>query len=181
MRKITLAAAGVVAAAGLLVPATANAAEANTPVQFIVTAISGGGLSMTAGVADSLNLSSSNANSVSGSLTAVGVTDSRGGTRGWTASVSITDFVDQASGVTIGKDRVSYKVPSVVPFQLAPATVQILGGGTQTLETKKDVVQRGNITILSDTTSWIPQLTVQLFGDGNTPGTYKATVTTSVI
>ncbi|GAB2642664.1 hypothetical protein ABI214_13465 [Prescottella soli] len=174
MRKITLAAAGVVAAAGLLVPATvANAANsANTDVTFVITGM-GGSLSLiTGGPVGTIVPGSGGA---SGTLTTVTVTDSRDGSgRAWTASASSTDFV--GPNMTIPKSAVSYNATAVAGGLLGG---NLASTGAQSLDAPKAVVNRTGLNWPTEIITWTPALKVDYQG-GAPIGTYAGTVTVSV-
>ncbi|ORL76983.1 hypothetical protein [Prescottella equi] len=175
MRKVTLLAAGLVAAAGLVVPATAaNAAnDASTTVNFSILGTEGGGLSVT--VAGGLGTVTPTAGKASGLLTLVSVSDSRNqAPRGWVASASSTDFV--GTNETIPKSAVTYSASS-------PAGK--VGGGTlastgeQILDSPKTVVSRTGLTWPLEVATWSPTLTVN-YPDGASIGSYTGTITISV-
>ncbi|WP_430335030.1 hypothetical protein [Rhodococcus sp. ACT016] len=174
MRKITLAAAGVVAAAGLLVPATAANADtsANTDVTFVITGL-GGNLSLITG--GTLGTIVPGSGGASGTLTTVTVTDSRDGSgRGWTATASSTDFV--GTNMTIPKSAVSYNATAVAGGLLGGS---VGSTGAQTLDAPKAVVNRTGLNWPTEIITWTPALTVNYQG-GAAIGTYKGTVTISV-
>ncbi|QBJ96648.1 hypothetical protein ERC79_12225 [Rhodococcus sp. ABRD24] len=174
MRKITLAAVGVAAAAGLLAPATvANAAtSANTDVTFIIAG-GGGDLSLITG--GPVGAIVPGAGGASGTLTTVTVSDNRNGSgRAWTATASTTDFVGPS--MTIPKSAVTYN--ATAPFGV------LLGGslnstGPQTLDTPKAVMERTGLNWPLEIITWTPALNVD-FPGGAPIGTYEATVTVSV-
>ncbi|WP_433608862.1 hypothetical protein [Prescottella agglutinans] len=174
MRKITLAAAGVVAAAGLLVPATAANADtsANTEVTFVIAG-AGGSLSLITG--GPVGTIVPGPGGASGTLTTVTVNDSRNGSgRGWTATASSTDFV--GPNMTIPKSAVTYTATAVAGG--------LMGGsldatGAQALDAPKAVVNRTGLNWPTEIITWTPSLKVDYQG-GAAIGTYKGTVTVSV-
>ncbi|MDH6282295.1 hypothetical protein [Prescottella agglutinans] len=174
MRKITLAAAGVVAAAGLLVStAAANAdTSANTDVTFAIAGL-GGSLSLiTGGPVGTIVPGSGGA---SGTLTTVTVTDSRDGSgRGWTATASSTDFV--GTNMTIPKSAVTYNATAIAGGLLGG---NLASTGAQALDAPKAVVNRTGLNWPTEIVTWTPSLKVDYQG-GAAIGTYKGTVTISV-
>ncbi|HJC60157.1 MAG TPA: WxL domain-containing protein [Candidatus Dietzia intestinigallinarum] len=126
MRKFVSAAIGAATvvclpAAGL---AGAQALDSDDQqVDFTVTPMAGGGLSvMTGGPQSTLGLAGEGG-TASGPLTLFSVTDTRGGRTGWTASLSLTDFTNaEAEGADIPATAATYHPP-------AEAT-GLVGGGS---------------------------------------------------
>lgn len=174
MRKITLAAAGVVAAAGLLVPATAANADtsANTEVTFVIAGMNGNLSLVTGGPVGTIV---PGADGASGTLTTVTVSDTRNGSgRAWTATASSTDFV--GTNMTIPKSAVSYNATALVGG-LAGGNLD--STGAQTLDAPKAVVNRAGLNWPTEIVTWTPSLKVNYQG-GAAIGTYTGTVTVSV-
>lgn len=183
MRKTLIAAATVAVAAGLLVPGSvANAAEASQTVEFTVAAAAGGGLSVgTGGPASALTLAGQGGE-VTGSLTVFRVTDNRGGTEGWNASIALSDFVNQTDN--------SYVIPaSNATYKANPVAGLVFGGEaiTHAVTLKNEptvVVQRTNHTIGSplEVATWtnVNSMKVQIPAEVAV-GAYKSTLTLSAI
>lgn len=184
MRKKLIAAAGLAATAGLLVPvAVANAATSDSQaVNFTVTAASGGGLSVsTGGPTSTLGLAAQNTNAT-GTLTVFGVTDTRGVKSGWNASIALTDFVNQSdNAVTIPATNATYNPGNVAGLvwggTAAPPTSTVPLKNEPTVVMKR-TDRTANSTL--EVASWtnIDALTVTLPA-GVPVGQYKATLTLS--
>jgi hypothetical protein len=168
MRKLLFLAGAVVA----LVAATALPAGAITPATFTLTA---GALSIsapTASVSLGSQVASPGSSTISGSLGVVMVTDQRGGTTTWTASVIASAFTppagpaDPASNVSYGTGTVTVSATVVATPVAAP---NLTGVST---------VLTGASTGIS-TASWDPTISVVVPADF-APGIYSATITHSV-
>lgn len=173
MRKVTLLAAGLAAAAGLLVPATAaNAADsANTDVTFIIAGLDGN-LSLTSGPLGTIVPGSGSA---TGTLPPVSVSDNRNSApRGWVASVTSTDFV--GDNQTISKSSVVYEATALAG---KVGTGDLASTGPQSLDSAKTVVDRTGLTWPLEVITWTPRLTVN-YADGAALGNYTGTITVSV-
>ncbi|MGF7124761.1 MULTISPECIES: hypothetical protein [unclassified Rhodococcus (in: high G+C Gram-positive bacteria)] len=170
MRKVTLLAAGLAAAAGLLVPATAaNAADsADTTVTFAIAG-AGGNLSLITG--GPVGTIVPGAGKATGTLPTVTVSDNRNGApRGWVASATSTDFG------TIPKSAVVYKATALAG-KVGPGTLE--STGDQALDAAKTVVNRTGLTWPLEVITWTPALTVN-YPDGAAIGEYSGTITVSV-
>lgn len=170
MRKLSLFAGLLAAAAAVALPAGAGA----TPATFTLTA---GSLSISAPTA-SVSLGSqsvsASATTVSGQLGVVTVTDQRGGATAWVASVIVTAFTPTTGpAVTaIPATQVSYSAGVVTQSGVVttlPATTDLTGVSP---------VVNGVSTGLS-TASWNPTISV-LVPPNAAPGVYSATITHSV-
>jgi hypothetical protein len=171
MRTFLLLAGSVAALAGVT---ALPAAGADTTATFTLTA---GALSISApGGSVSLGSQavSASASTISGKLGVVTVTDQRGGTTSWVASVIVTAFTPTVGpAVTaIAADKVSYTVGTITQVGVTattPATTDLTGVSP---------VVNGASTGLS-TASWNPTIAVILPANA-APGTYSATITHSV-
>ncbi len=172
MRKITLAAAGAAAAAGLLVPAVATAADtANTDVTFSIAGL-GGDLSITAGAVGTIVPGD---NAATGILPAVSVNDYRSGSpRAYTVTASSTDFT--SADQTIPKADVTYTATALVG-QNGPGN--LTATGPQTLDSAKAVVNRTGLVRLLETSTFTPNLNVS-YANGVSAGSYTGKITLSV-
>jgi hypothetical protein len=156
--------AGVLA---LAVPASA----ATTPVTVQVT---GGGLAINAPAGPvSLGTASgsSSAQTVTGSLGLVVVTDLRAGVAGWVATAGSTSFVG----------------PQTIPGSAAtytPGTAVVIGIATVTPLSLASMITAGTVETATavlgvNTATWNPSIAVTLPA-GTEAGTYNATITHSV-
>jgi hypothetical protein len=168
MRKFLLLATTV----AIFAAATAIPAAAATSATFTLTA---GALSISAptgSVSLGSQVAATSASSLSGSLGVVTVTDQRGGTTTWTASVISTAFTppagpaDPASNVSYGSGLITV-TPTVVATAVAAADLT----GVSTVVT-------GASTGIS-TASWNPTISVTVPAN-YAPGVYSATITHSV-
>ncbi|MFZ0666006.1 MAG: hypothetical protein WAM97_09630 [Acidimicrobiales bacterium] len=173
-RKAVLAVATFVTfgALALATALPASPAGAATPASFTLTA---GALSISAptvGVSLGSQVASANATTMSGQLGSVTVTDQRGGTTSWTASVISTAFTptagpaDPASNVSYAAGTIS---DSATVVATAVAASDLTGVST---------VVTGTSTGIS-TATWDPTITVIVPAD-YAPGVYSATITHSV-
>jgi hypothetical protein len=175
MRKTVIAAASAlfIGGAGVVafaVPAFA-ATTAGTPVTVEVT---GGALSITvpAGADLGTTVAKVAAQTVTGSLGAVEVTDLRGGILGWVTSAGSTDFT---GGAGIPASAESYTPGAAVVTgnsTVTPITLPAMtaGGGT---------VQTATAVIGVNTATWTPTIAV-VVPAGAVAATYSATITHSV-
>lgn len=167
-----LAAVGIAAATVLLSPAVASAQE-DTTTTFEITA---GVLEISAQPTATLTSVAAGAETVSGSLGNVTVTDNRGSTLGWatTASSSAFTLAAESGDTTIEATAVDY----------APGTVTTTGTITPTgtdaagLAAAQTVVS-GTAARGNNTATWNPTLTVTLPTDA-LAGVYTGIVSTSV-
>ncbi len=146
--------------------------SAGTPVTFTV---SGGSLSISAPsstVSLGTKTVSSLATTFTGSLGLITVSDQRGGTTTWTASVTSTSFAP-ASGPADPSSNVSY-APGVVTDS---ANVAATGEDASDLSGAASVVTGASTG--PSTASWSPTLSVVVPGSF-APGVYAATITNSV-
>ena len=149
-----------------------TAADASTPVSFTLTA---GALSISAptvGVSLGSQVASASSTEMTGSLGVVTVTDQRGGTTTWTASVISTAFTPTA-GPADPASNVSYAAGTIT----ASPTVTATAVAASDLTGVTPVVTGASTGISS--ASWNPVLSVLVPGDF-APGVYVATVTHSV-
>ena len=159
--------AGVVT---LALPASA----ADTPVTVVVT---GGDLAISAPAASvklGTKAGSSDAQSVTGLLGAVVVSDGRAGIAGWVATAGSTDFAGSAGGSSILASTVGY-VPGTA-FVVGTSTVTAV---SLTAMTTPGTVQTATAVSGVNTGTWNPSITVPLPA-GALAGTYSATITHSV-
>jgi hypothetical protein len=170
-----LLAVGALAAFGALALATAlpvAPAGAATPASFTLTA---GALSIsqpTAAVSLGSQVASSNATTMSGQLGSVTVTDQRGGTTTWTASVISTAFTPTA-GPADPASNLSYAAGPITDSATVVATAVAASDLTGV-----STVVTGASTGIS-TATWDPTITVIVPADF-APGVYTATITHSV-
>jgi hypothetical protein len=166
---------GVLAACAALTAVAALAAPpaaAATPASFTLTS---GTLSISAptvGVSLGSQVASGLATTMSGQLGSVTVTDQRGGTTSWTASVISTAFTPTA-GPADPASNVSYAAGALTDSSTVVATavnvIDLTGVST---------VVTGASTGIS-TATWDPTITVIVPAD-YAPGVYTATITHSV-
>jgi len=171
MRSVFLAGASAVASAAVCILCTA-AADGSTPVSFTLTA---GALSISAptvGVSLGSQVASASATNMAGSIGVVTVTDQRGGTTPWTASVISTAFTPTA-GPADPASNVSYAAGTITASPSVTATAVAASDLTGVTP-----VVTGASTGISSA-SWNPVLSVLVPGDF-APGVYVATVTHSV-
>ena len=174
---VSLLAAGTAAAQ----PLPANQQELN----FTVVANENGGLSVnTGGPVSTLGLAA-DGGTASGTLTTFSITDSRGTTAGWNASLSLTDFVLVGNpSATIPATKATYHPP-------ASANGLVLGGTAE--RTAAAIPLKNTDTLFMTRTArstpaslelaTIPNvnaMTVDL-SEGVALGQYKATLTLSAL
>ena len=170
MRKFVLLATTL----GALFAITALPAGADpTTATFQLTA---GGLSISvpASVSIGSQVASIGPSTISGQLGVVTVTDQRGGTTNWVASVIVTAFTPTTGpAVTaIAADKVSYSAGTITQVGVTatkPVTTDLTGVSP---------VVNGASTGLS-TASWNPTISVLLPANA-APGIYTATITHSI-
>jgi hypothetical protein len=175
MRKMIIATAAslLVGGAGVLALAT-PAFAAGTPVTVTINA--GGGLGISAPVGPvSLGAAtaSASAQTVTGSLGPVLVTDLRAGILGWVATAGSTDFTGPA-GPTISAATMTYTPGTAVVVGLATVTpTSLTAMGTP------GTVQTATAVTGVNTATWNPSIGV-LIPAGALAGSYSATITHSV-
>jgi hypothetical protein len=175
MRKVLIATAGMfIAGAGVLTLA-APAFAADTPVTVQIT---GGDLAISA-PATSVSLGtkagSSDAQSITGQLGVVLVSDQRAGIAGWVATAGSTNFTGSATGSTpISAATVTY-LPGTA-FVVGTATV---APTSLTAMTTPGTVQTATAVVGVNTATWNPGIGVPIPA-GAVAGTYSATITHSV-
>jgi hypothetical protein len=167
MRKLLLIASVGAALAVAVAPAVAA-----TPATFDITA---GGISLSAPEVSVL-LGARTAvvgvgAAISGPLGVVSVTDNRGGTTGWTASVISTAFLGPVSVAAL---NVSYAVGTITGA--GPATFTPTAGLNLTGVVP---VVAASLVTGANSASWNPTVTVATPA-GLAVGTYSATITHSV-
>lgn len=187
MRKFALAAlsaATVVAlpAAGLASAQVTDDQELN----FTVTAANDGGLSVnTGGPVSTLGLAA-DGGQASGALTLFSITDTRGGKLGWTASLSLSDFVNaSAPGADIPATKATYHPPA--------SAAGLVGGGSANRLAADIPLKNADTAFMTRTArttayplevATVPNagaaMTVDL-SDGAAIGQYVATLTLSAI
>jgi len=171
MRRFLCISGAVVMFAALAI-AGSKSVGAATPATFTLTA---GALSISAPVASvslGSQVASTNAGTISGSLGVVTVTDQRGGTTTWTASVISTAFTPTA-GPADPASNVSY---AAGPITVTTTVVATAVAATDL--TGVSTVVTGASTGIS-AASWNP--TISVFVPANfAPGVYAATITHSV-
>jgi hypothetical protein len=119
-------------------------------------------------------VSSNVATTISGQLGTVTVSDDRGGTRTWVASVIATAFVPPLTGTALAASTISYSA----------GTITIVGAATGTavaapsLSGVSPVVNGGSTG--SGTASWNPTISVAVPADF-LAGVYTSTITHSVV
>jgi hypothetical protein len=168
MRKFVFLVGAVVA----LTAGTALPAGAATPATFTLTA---GALSIsapTASVSLGSQVASTAPSTITGSLGVVTVTDQRGGTTTWTASVISTAFTPPA-GPADPASNVSYGAGTIT----ASATVVATAVAASDLTGVSTVVTGASSGI--STASWNPTISVVVPAN-YAPGVYSATITHSV-
>lgn len=156
----------------LLVPA-AYAADTNTTFS-----LNGGALSVTVPASTALSDAATGAASLSGSLGTVTVDDARGGTAGWTASVTSTSFTGQTqvSPTVIANTSVSYAPGLATSTSGVVVATPGLGGAMGTSQTAFS----GAAVVGNNSVSWAPTITVTLPSDA-LADSYAGTITHSVL
>jgi hypothetical protein len=169
---LALGAFAACAAFAALAAGTALPAAAATPASFTLTA---GTLSIsapTASVSLGSQVASALATTMSGQLGTVTVTDQRGGTTTWVASVISTAFTPTA-GPADPASNVSYAAGALTDS----ATVVATAVGATDLTGVSTVVTGASTGI--STVTWDPTISVIVPAD-YAPGVYTATITHSV-
>ncbi len=168
LRKLVL----VLTMLGGLVAGIVSPAGATTPASFTLTS---GTLSIsapTAGVSLGTQVASTVSSTMSGSLGAVTVSDQRGGTTTWTASVISTAFTPSA-GPADPASNVSYSAGPIVDSGPVVATAYPVTDLTGVV-----TVVTGASTGIS-TSTWSPTISIVVPANF-APGVYTATITSSV-
>jgi hypothetical protein len=165
----SLAVAGTMLA---VIPAGA-AMAADTGDTVATFTLQGGSLDITVEQDAALTDGAPGAASVTGSLGAVGISDTRGSTSGWIVSAASSTFVDGAGS---GSTGVSYN---------SGAATASTGTVTPTTEGATSItavapVAAGTLASGNNTASYTPTLTVGLPANA-LAGDYQGTVTTSVL
>ena len=164
----------LVVAGTMLAVLPAGAAMADDTGNTVATfTLAGGSLDVTLEADAALTDGAPGAASVTGSLGAVGISDTRGSTSGWIVSAASSTFVDGAGSVSTG---VSYN---------SGAATASTGTVTTTTEGATSVtavaqVAAGTLASGNNTASYTPTLTVGLPANA-LAGAYEGTVTTSVL
>ena len=162
----------LVAVAGVLVAASALPASADDTVTTFT--LTGAGLTLSVVGTASLTGQASgvSANTITGTLGAVSVTDARGGTAGWVASAASTTFTGTGLSVSNG---VAYTNGTVT--ETGTNTVAAVSG--LSITTVKPVATATEVSG-NNTASWNPTLDVSMPA-GALAGVYTGTVTTSLV
>ncbi|MDQ1436469.1 MAG: hypothetical protein QOK43_98 [Acidimicrobiaceae bacterium] len=164
---LLLAIAGTVVV-GAALPAAAD----DTAATFSLT---GGDLTLSVGATAALTDEAAGvaANVITGTLGAVAVTDSRGGTAGWVASAASTTFTGTGLSVSDGVTYTNGTVTETGTNTVAAATAASLTTTAVAVATATEVSG-------SNTASWNPTLNVSMAA-GALAGDYVGTVTTSLV
>lgn len=185
MRNSVLVALSAAMIVALPAAGAASAQADEQELNFTVTAISGGGLSVnTGGPVSTLGLAS-NGGTASGSLTAFSITDTRGTVNGWNAYLGLTDFVHtQDATATIPATKATYRPPS--------SAAGLVFGGTANRVAAEIPLKNDDTLFMTRTQRNLPSsleiatvpnlnaMTVDLSG-GVALGQYKATLTLSAL
>jgi hypothetical protein len=166
---------GSLAVAGtMLAVLPAGAAMADGTGDTVATfTLVGGSLDVTVAASAALTDGAPGAASVTGSLGAVGISDTRGSTLGWIVSAASSTFVDGAGSVSTG---VSYDSGAATA---STGTVTTTTEGATSITTVAQVAA-GTLASGNNTASYSSTLTVGLPGNA-LAGDYEGTVTTSVL
>ncbi len=167
---LAAAALGAVALLGATALPASAAATGDTVATFT---LAGGSLDITPGANAALIDGAPGDASVSGSLDAVGVSDTRGSTAGWVVSAASTTFVDGAGSISTG---VSYNSGAATA---TTGTVTTSTGAATTISGGALAVAAGTAASGNNTASFSPTLTVAMPASA-LAGDYTGTVTTSV-
>jgi hypothetical protein len=172
MRKIMFVTSAVAGAALVLLSA-GPAFAANTDTSFTLV---GGALAISAPVGPvSLGTgpASVNAQTVTGALGAVTVTDSRGAGLGWTATAISTAFTSGALSVPASAISYALSVPTKTGISL------IVPSAATDLTTAK-TVETATAVVGANTAAWNPNISIAVPAGAQT-GVYNAAMTHSVI
>jgi len=166
---VAVAALGALALLGVTALPASAAATGDTDVTFTLT---GGTLDITPAASAALTNGATGDDDVSGSLGAVGVSDTRGSIAGWIITASSTTFSDGVGSAFTG---VSYNSGS------ATATTGFITAGSAgevSIDNAVPVAE-GTAAVGNNTASFTPTLTVTL-PTMSLAGNYTGTVTTSI-
>ena len=169
IRKSLIAAASAsVLVVGLALPASAD----DTTTTFSLT---GGTLTLSVGGNAALTDEASgvDANTITGTLGVVTVTDGRGGTAGWVTSAASSTFTGTGLSVSDGVAYTNGTVSTTGTVTVDPVTAQSLTAVAAAVSTATAV--SGN-----NTAAWNPTLDVSMPA-GALAGAYAGTVTTSLV
>jgi hypothetical protein len=165
----------ILASAALLVFGAGPAMAQATDATFTIT---GGALAITA-PAGSVPLgtaaASPGAQDIGAALGNVTVTDGRGGTAGWVASVISTAFTPPAPAVAVSASAVTYDTPAATETGTSTVTAQDANGPIGVMP-----VQTATLVSGANGATWSPTVTVAVPA-GAMPGVYTATLTHSVV
>ena len=164
----------VTAFSALAAAAALSAAGANT-ISF--TLLAPGPLTIsapTSNVSLGSQVSSNVATTISGQLGTVTVSDDRGGTRTWVASVIATAFVPPLTGTALAASTISYSAGPITIVGAATGTAV----AAPSLSGVSPVVNGGSTG--SGTASWNPTISVAVPADF-VAGVYTSTITHSVV
>ena len=169
IRKSLIAAASAsVLVVGLALPASAD----DTTTTFSLT---GGTLTLSVGGNAALTDEASgvDANTITGTLGVVTVTDGRGGTAGWVTSAASSTFT--GTGLSVS-DGVAYTNGTVT----TTGTGSVAAVSAQSLTTTAAAVATATAVSGNNTATWNPTLDVSMPA-GALAGAYAGTVTTSLV
>jgi len=175
MRKMIIATATALFLGGAGVATFAVPAFADTGPTPVTVQITGGGLSISvpAGANLGTTAASASAQTVTGLLGPVVVTDLRAGILGWVTTAGSTDFTGGSAGIPASAMTYTPGSATVVGHAtVTPITLTAMtaGGGT---------VQTATAVIGVNTATWTPSIAVTIPA-GAIAGTYNATITHSV-
>jgi len=170
MRKLVLLAGTFAALAAVMaLPAGADTISFTlTPAGLLSISAPTGDVSL--GSQRSLN----SASTISGQLGTVTVTDERGGSQSWTASVISSSFTPVPTGTAIAASAISYTVGAITA---SGVTATAVAPAPTTLTGVSPVVT--GIGTGTSTTSWNPTISV-IVPPNFAAGVYSATITHSV-
>jgi hypothetical protein len=159
-------------AATFVVAAALPASALDTATTFSLT---GGDLTLSVGATATLTdeASAVAANTITGTLGTVAVTDERGGIEGWVASAASTTFT--GSGLSVS-DGVAYTNGAVTET----GTNSVAAADAASLTTTATPVATATLVSGNNTASWNPTLDVSMPA-GALAGDYSGTVTTSLL
>ena len=166
-KHLTIAAAATALLAGTALPALAD----DTTTTFTLT---GGTLALSVAPTATLTNEASGvgANTITGTLGDVAVTDARGGTVGWVTSAASTTFTGSGLSVSNGVAYTNGTVAETGTNTVAAATAQSI---TTTAPVATATAVSGY-----NTASWNPTLDVSMPA-GALAGDYSGVVTTSIV
>ncbi|MCD9625140.1 hypothetical protein [Rhabdothermincola salaria] len=166
-KTLLLAAGATALVLGVAVPASAD----DTTTTFSLT---GGSLTLSVAASAALTNQASGvaANTITGTLGEVLVTDARGGTAGWVTSAASTTFTGTGLSVSTGVAYTNATVTTTGTSTVAPADGQSI---TAVAPVATATAVSGN-----NTAAWNPTLDVSMPA-GALAGDYSGTVTTSLV